>query len=181
MPSTLTWSALDTNKGTNGYLDSLEVKNARKMGVDNVFVGMIQEDYEGTLDVDKIIDKYNKGSYGRMPMSIPPQECEQIAKLYREYIVLKFKCENFQEQMKQKYSLVDNFKNFLSNIGIIKKNEEYNSDKSKLEDLRLQAYEKERELADYIDSKLYKSVYPSKKNSEQTLYISIKSSNSYYN
>ena len=159
MPS-ISWSQIDTNKNSIGYLDSTEVENARKKGINNVFTGMIQEDYEGNIDVDKLIEKYDKGSRGRIPMIISDDRRQIIADMYRELVVLQHKYNNLETEMKEKFDILDDIKQFFSKkFKIGKENPEYNKYKSDLNDLKLKVINKEDELATYIDEQLYRKVY----------------------
>lgn len=154
--SLIAWSEIDTNSNSVGYLDSVEVAKAKKKGVSNVFVGMIQQDYEGNLNIDAIIDKYDKGAYGRIPYFPSMQQCTQIENMYRELVVLKCKHENLLKEFHDKFGLIDDFKNIIAKAGIIKKNTEYNNYKARLNDLNVKVMCKEQELQRLVDSSIYK-------------------------
>ena len=154
MPS-ISWSDIDINKNSKGYLDSLEVVNARKRGIENVFVGMIQADFEGTIDIDEIIEKYKRPADGRMPIFGNIENRNRIIDLYRELVVLKCKYQNVEIEYNQKFGLWDDAKNLLAKISIIKENEEYKAYKKQIEELKYEVYEKEQELIRQIDSTIY--------------------------
>lgn len=135
---------------------------------------MIQADYEGTLDVDKIIDKYNKGSFGRIPMYIGSDKREHITQLYREFVVLKCKYDNLQKEFKDKFGIWSDVKNFLSTLGLAKKNKEYAEYEKRLEKLNLEVVEKEFELSRTVDSYLYRTAYRNEGKSE-TIVLTFKS------
>jgi hypothetical protein len=168
----VSWSKIDTCKTTMGYLDSVEVANAKKNGVTNVFVGMIQADYEGTVNVDNIIEKYNKGSYGRMPYMPTEDQRAMIADVYREYVVLQCKYNNLKNEFNEKFNLWDDFKNFVSKTGLIKKNAEYNEYLAKLDDLNLKVISKEQELAKLVDSSIYRAI--PQNNNQQAMVITLR-------
>ena len=151
----ISWSVIDNNFNSKGYLDSVEVENARKKGIKNVFVGMIQQDYEGTLDMDEIIEKYNYGAYGRIPMFISSDQLSHVEKLYREHIVLKCKLENLKAEFKEKCGLLDEAKSFFSKFGLCNEPKEYMSYKKKITEMQLKVAEKEHELASTVDLYLY--------------------------
>jgi hypothetical protein len=156
MALSISWSDLDTNAGTKGYLDKTEVEKAKKMGVTNVFENMIQAEYEGTLDVDTIREKYDHGANGkRLPIYGSEKQRNNVIKLYREFTVLKCKYENLKEEFDKKYGIVDDLKDLLSKIKIFKSDTEYNSYKSKLEELKAQMNLKEKELDSYINDEFY--------------------------
>ena len=156
---TLSWSQIDYNSGSRGYLDEIEVNNAKKKGVTNAFVGMIQEDYEGTLDIDKIKEKYDKGSNGRMPIYGSAENRKKVIRLYRELVVLQCKYQNLKEEYTRKYSLLDDFKNFLSKIKIFKENIEYTNTIKQLEDVGTRINLKEKELSDTINTVFYEPLH----------------------
>ena len=171
MPS-VNWSDIDTNKSTVGYLDSVEVENAKKRGISNVFAGMIQADYEGGIDVGAIVNKYDKGANGRMPYYIDDTKGKEIANLYRELKVLECQYQNLHNEFRAKFGIWDDFLNKLSEAKIIRSNQEYRDYESRLTQLSIQILKKERELANKVDKSLYRNV-PLAEN-PKTLVITVK-------
>lgn len=174
MSPQISWSSIDINQGTKGYLDSTEVVNAKKQGITNVFVGMIEEEYENPLDADKIRDKYDRGAFGKIPMYGSVENRNRLIQLYRELVITKCRYENLKEDFDEKYGIKDAAKNWLSkNLGIFKENKEYTSAKTKLTELSYEIMLKEKELQDFVTSAFYETYNQSPRSESVAMMITV--------